>query len=43
MAVIAGVVADSISLVGFAIDSVIEVATGSTLWWGIFYAKVSHA
>jgi len=31
--VIAGVVAGSISLVGFGIDSFIEVASGSTLLW----------
>ena len=33
VAVIAGVVAGSISLVGFGIDSFIEVTSGSTLLW----------
>src|SRR6267143_2610201 len=33
VAVVAGVVAGSISLVGFGIDSFIEVTSGSTLLW----------
>ena len=33
VAVIAGAIAGSISLVGFGIDSFIEVASGATLLW----------
>ena len=33
MAVIAGAIAGSISLVGFGIDSFIEVTSGATLLW----------
>jgi divalent metal cation (Fe/Co/Zn/Cd) transporter len=43
VAVVAGVVAGSISLVGFGIDSFIEVTSGSTLLWRMSVdADLSH-
>ena len=33
VALIAGAFAGSISLVGFGVDSFIEVTSGATLWW----------
>jgi len=43
VAVITGVIAGSISLVGFGIDSFIEVTSGSVLLWRMFVdAEVQH-
>ncbi len=41
VAVVAGVVTNSISLVGFGIDSFVEVASGSILLWKAFCGIVA--
>ena len=33
IAIVAGLVAGSVALTGFGMDSVIEVASGVVLWW----------
>jgi len=43
MAVVAGAIAGSISLVGFGIDSFIEVTSGAALWWRPFFSLPSAA
>ena len=43
VAVVAGAIAGSISLVGFGIDSFIEVTSGAALWWRPFFSLPSAA
>jgi divalent metal cation (Fe/Co/Zn/Cd) transporter len=37
VSIVAGIVTGSVSLVGFGLDSVIEVASGATLLWRLHY------
>jgi len=43
VAVIAGAIADSISLVGFGVDSFIEVTSGATLLWRMAVDSEEHS